>query len=231
MALCALLSAQFGGFNFQASIPTSMKSYQSIKAEIAKLEKQAEALRVGEQRVAVARVKKLMDEFGLTLADLGGAAKGKPGRPPKAAKSAKSDTAVRAKKAAKGKPASIGAPKYRDPKSQKTWTGRGKPPLWIVGVKNRDALLIDAPAAAPAAKKSAAPVKAKAVAKAAQPAKAAKAPKATKAPKAAKAPAKKAAAQPAPTVKAVVKRAAKKAAKSAPAAAAPSSAAAAPAAA
>jgi len=203
-----------------------MKSYQSIKAEIAKLEKQAEALRVGEQRVAVARVKKLMDEFGLTLADLGGAAKGKPGRPPKAAKAAKSDTAVRAKKAGQGKPASVGAPKYRDPKTQKTWTGRGKPPLWIVGVKNRDALLIDAPAAAPAAKKSVAPVKAKAVAKAAKPAKAAKV---MKAPKAAKAPARKAAAQPAPTVKAVVKRAAKKAAKAAPAAAAPSPSAAVPA--
>lgn len=206
-----------------------MKSYQSLKAEIAKLEKQAEALRVGEQRVAVTRVKKLMDEFGLTLADLGGAVKGKPGRPPKAAKSIQ---AVQTKKAAKGKPASIGAPKYRDPKTQKTWTGRGKPPLWIVGVKNRDALLIDAPAAAPAAKKSA-PVKAKA-AKAAKPAKAVKAMKAPKAPKApkatpaGKAAAKKAAAQP---VKAVVKRAAKKAAKAAPAAAAPSPATAAPAAA
>lgn len=32
-------------------------------------------------------------------------------------------------------------PKYRDPSSGKTWTGRGKPPVWIAG-KNRDQFLI-----------------------------------------------------------------------------------------
>jgi len=37
----------------------------------------------------------------------------------------------------------VGVPKYGDPKTGKTWTGRGKPPAWIAGVKNRDPYLID----------------------------------------------------------------------------------------
>jgi hypothetical protein len=51
-----------------------------------------------------------------------------------------------AKKASKTN-ASTGVPKYRDPKTGKTWTGRGKPPTWIAGAKNRDAYLIGTPAA------------------------------------------------------------------------------------
>lgn len=35
-------------------------------------------------------------------------------------------------------------PKYRDPVSGKTWSGRGHAPAWIVG-KDRDAFLIDPP--------------------------------------------------------------------------------------
>lgn len=33
------------------------------------------------------------------------------------------------------------APKYRNPENGESWTGRGKPPLWIAG-KNRDAFRI-----------------------------------------------------------------------------------------
>lgn len=36
---------------------------------------------------------------------------------------------------------SVGAPKFRDPETGATWTGRGKPPNWIVG-KDRSAFLI-----------------------------------------------------------------------------------------
>jgi DNA-binding protein H-NS len=36
----------------------------------------------------------------------------------------------------------VGAPKYRDPATGATWTGRGKPPNWING-KDRDSMLID----------------------------------------------------------------------------------------
>lgn len=37
-------------------------------------------------------------------------------------------------------------PKYRDPETGKTWTGRGKPPKWMSGV-NRDDFKIHAAAA------------------------------------------------------------------------------------
>lgn len=43
-------------------------------------------------------------------------------------------------KAVKGTP---GIPKYRDPKSGATWTGKGKPPAWIKGAPNRDEFLIN----------------------------------------------------------------------------------------
>lgn len=35
----------------------------------------------------------------------------------------------------------VGAPKFQDPETGATWTGRGKPPNWITG-KDRDAFLI-----------------------------------------------------------------------------------------
>ena len=45
------------------------------------------------------------------------------------------------------KAATIGVAKYRDPKTGKTWTGRGKPPGWIAGVKSRAPYLIEKQAA------------------------------------------------------------------------------------
>jgi len=41
----------------------------------------------------------------------------------------------------RGKPLGKVAPKYRDPSTGKTWTGRGKAPKWIEG-KDRDQFLI-----------------------------------------------------------------------------------------
>lgn len=34
------------------------------------------------------------------------------------------------------------APKYRDPKTGATWSGRGKAPQWIASARNRDRFLI-----------------------------------------------------------------------------------------
>jgi DNA-binding protein H-NS len=112
-----------------------MKTYSDIKAEIAKLEKQAEAARKAEVAGVVAKIKTAIVAYGLTAADLGfGRGAAKAARASKAKSSKKATTA-------------IGTPKYRDPKSGKTWTGRGKPPTWIAGAKNRDAYLIDGRAA------------------------------------------------------------------------------------
>lgn len=161
-----------------------MKSYKDVKDQIAKLEKEAEALRQRELKNVIAQVRKTIEQYELTPADLGltGAPKAR-GRK------------AGAKRGSRGR-ASIGVAKYRDPASGKTWTGRGRPPTWMVGVKDPSAYLIDA-TAAPAkaapkkgrAAKKAAPKKA-AAKKAAAPKKAAK--------KAAAKPSKKAAAKKAP---------------------------------
>jgi DNA-binding protein H-NS len=112
-----------------------MKTYSDIKAEIAKLEKQAEALRKAEVAGVVTKIKVAIAAYSLTAADLGlGGGLAKAARPSKAKSSKTTGTTT-------------GVAKYRDPKTGKTWTGRGKPPTWIAGVKNRDAYLIDGPAA------------------------------------------------------------------------------------
>jgi DNA-binding protein H-NS len=108
-----------------------MKTYSAIQAEIAKLQKQAEALRKTEVAGVIAKIKEAIAAYALTAADLGfGRGAAKAAHAPKA-------------KSRKKKSASVGVAKYRDPKSGKTWTGRGKPPAWIAGVKNRDAYLIE----------------------------------------------------------------------------------------
>ena len=125
-----------------------MKTYVAVKAEIAKLEKQAEGLRKKELKSVIAKVQELMAQYELTVNDLGLAGK--------AVKlSAGPQGAARPKpKAAKY----VGVPKYCDPKTNKTWTGRGKPPNWIAGVKQRDSFLIVKPTAVlPKAKKKAKP--------------------------------------------------------------------------
>jgi DNA-binding protein H-NS len=108
-----------------------MKSYSAIKAEIAKLEKQAEAARKTEIAGVVGKIKTAIAAYGLTATDLGFGA----GQTKMAASVRRTKTRAKA-------PATTGVAKYRDPKTQKTWTGRGKPPAWIAGVKDRDAYLI-----------------------------------------------------------------------------------------
>jgi len=121
--------------------------YEQIKAQIAELERQAFEARKQEIREAVSAVRDLIQKHGLSLADIGSKFFGKPGAD------------------AGAKPAPVQSPaKFRDPKTGATWTGRGKPPKWIVGVPSRDAFLIDK-VEAPKATKAAAPTAAKAPAK------------------------------------------------------------------
>ena len=111
-----------------------MKTYKDVKARIAELEKTAEAMLQRELKSIVAQVKKTIAEYQLTAADLGFGAAGAAGTRKRAAS--------KPGKVAK----TVGVAKYRDPATQKTWTGRGKPPGWIVGVKDRSAYLINAEA-------------------------------------------------------------------------------------
>lgn len=156
-----------------------MSKLTEIKKKIAALEAEAERIAKQEMSGAVAKIRSLMSDFGITLEHLSGRST------PAAAKRAAS------RKVASKKRAGVGVARYADPKTGKTWTGFGRAPAWIAEAKNRDAFLIgsmvaepDAVAPAKRAKKktaaSAAPAAAaKEVAKAAKAAKkvAKKAPK------------------------------------------------------
>lgn len=98
-----------------------MSQYAELKAQIIKLQAQAEEARRTELAHVIAELRARIAEFGLSASDLGFAEAPRRGRPPKKAPL----------------PA-----KYRDPKSGATWSGRGKPPKWIAG-KNRERFLME----------------------------------------------------------------------------------------
>jgi DNA-binding protein H-NS len=89
-----------------------MTTVQELIAQKEALEKAIAQARKDEYANALKEIKALMDKYGLTVSDLGG----------KAGKIAK----------AKSARAPV-APKYRDPVSGATWTGRGRPPKWTAG--------------------------------------------------------------------------------------------------
>jgi len=97
-----------------------MSQYADLRTQIAKLQAQAEEARRVEVGNVVAEIQRQIAEYGLTPQDLGFAAAARRGRPPKKAPL---------------------PPKYRDPKTGSTWSGRGKPPKWISG-KSRERFLI-----------------------------------------------------------------------------------------
>lgn len=95
-----------------------MKTYQEYQAQIAELQKLANAAREKETAAAREKVTALMRAHGLTVADLSGKTSSK-GRKPRTTVSAK----------------------YRDDATGQTWTGRGRMPKWLVG-KDMSAYLI-----------------------------------------------------------------------------------------
>jgi DNA-binding protein H-NS len=115
-----------------------MTTYHDVKAKIAKLEDQARELLKKESAAVVAKIRRLMSEYGLTVQDLG-----------------LGITNVGKKMSAMKQPL---PPKYQDPVSGKTWNGKGKAPGWIVEATKkgtRDDFLIGK-AAKPTVKKAAA---------------------------------------------------------------------------
>ena len=83
-------------------------SYKELLKQREDLEKQISEARRTELSGAVNQVRALVEEFGLTAQDV---------FPSGRARSSTSGTKV--------------APKYRDPATGQTWTGRGKAPKWI----------------------------------------------------------------------------------------------------
>ena len=109
-----------------------------IKRQIAALEAKAARLTEVEMKSSVAKVRSMMASLGVTIEHLGS-------RVSSAANSVKIAVAGKAAPAKKSqaKRAGAGVPKFKDPKTGKTWTGMGKPPAWIASAKNRDKFRIE----------------------------------------------------------------------------------------
>ena len=91
-----------------------MPSYKELVQQREALEAQIAQARQRETADAIAKVRALVADFDLTAADIFSAGKTR----------AKTKTAKAGAKV---------APKYRDPATGTTWTGRGKAPKWIEG--------------------------------------------------------------------------------------------------
>ena len=98
-----------------------MKTYKELQAQIKELQMEAEKAHRAEVANVIAEIREKMREYGITEADLTGRGAKKPG------KAAKTPGTVK--------------PKFRNPATGETWTGRGKPPKWIAG-KDRSQFLI-----------------------------------------------------------------------------------------
>lgn len=86
-----------------------MTTYKELLAQRAELEAKIQEARKAELSEAVAKVRALVAEYELSADDIFGKAK-------------------------QGKSSGEGAkvaPKYKNPATGETWTGRGKPPVWI----------------------------------------------------------------------------------------------------
>lgn len=85
-------------------------TYAEITKQIAELQRAAEEARKNEISGAKAKIAAIMQEHGLTVADLSGASKTKP---------------IKAK--------SIVPPQFKNPETGELWTGRGRAPRWLEG--------------------------------------------------------------------------------------------------
>lgn len=88
------------------------KKIASAEADLIELRKQLNAQYLEERADAIASVKLIIKTHGLTASDLGLSGKA-------SSKGTSSDKRISV------------APKYKDPDSEKTWTGRGKAPAWM----------------------------------------------------------------------------------------------------
>jgi DNA-binding protein H-NS len=86
-----------------------MASYKDLQSQIEKLQKQADQARDKEVATVVTQIRALMSDYGIQASDLG---------------------IVSRRKRKTSAPA---APKFQNPQTGETWTGRGRAPKWIDG--------------------------------------------------------------------------------------------------
>ncbi|RDK02410.1 H-NS family nucleoid-associated regulatory protein [Paraburkholderia lacunae] len=96
-----------------------MSTYKALREQIERLTQKAEAARAVELQAVIAEIRARVSEYGLTEKDIFPPRRGRP------AKTAKP----------------VAAPKYRDPKTGQTWSGRGRTPAWLKS-KDRGRFLI-----------------------------------------------------------------------------------------
>ena len=89
-----------------------MSSYKELLSQIEMLKQQAESQRKTEISQVVADIRAKMQEYGISLSDLGSTSR-----------------------SSRSKGTTVAA-KYRHPKTGDTWTGRGKMPKWLQGEVN-----------------------------------------------------------------------------------------------
>ncbi|MDF3084350.1 H-NS histone family protein [Burkholderia sola] len=97
-----------------------MATYKELKAQMNSLAEKAEEARLAEFQAVVDDIRAKVAEYGVTEKDIFG---------------------VRRVRATKKSTGSVD-PKYRDPKTGATWSGRGRAPAWIKDAKNRNRFLI-----------------------------------------------------------------------------------------
>jgi DNA-binding protein H-NS len=87
-----------------------MATYAELMQQSEELASQAKEARKQEMAGAIDQIKSIMTQFGITADDIGGGNTSEP----KTARVA-------------------GVPKYRDPNTGATWTGKGRRPNWAQG--------------------------------------------------------------------------------------------------
>jgi DNA-binding protein H-NS len=108
-----------------------MATYKELLEQMRSLQNELSKTREKEVQDVIEAIRAKVAEYGLTEKDIFGARGGR------------------------GKATATLPPKYRDPKTGAEWSGRGRPPAWIKGVKRpNDFLIVDA-STDTAAKKSA----------------------------------------------------------------------------
>ena len=102
-----------------------MATLESVQAKIEKLQVQASALAARDSSRVIGKIRSLMEQHSLTIADIEASVGKRRGR-----------------KTGAAMPAKASAAKYADPKTGATWTGHGRAPAWIANAKDRSRFLI-----------------------------------------------------------------------------------------
>ena len=101
-----------------------MASLTELLAQRAEIEKQIEKTRREERESALIQIRQLMNQYGLTAADLGAR-----GSAPKAARVAGNSSGSGGRSG--GRSGVKVAAKYRNAQTGDTWSGRGLQPRWL----------------------------------------------------------------------------------------------------